>query len=341
MPPPTPVDTVTPMKSASPTAAPRHPSARARALASLSTNVGRPVASAIRARRGKPRQAGMLRVDTSSPPVSMGPPQPTPQATTSPLPPTDAATAITTPKRASGSSVTGVAVRAEATTTPSSSTRPAASLVPPMSIARTTSTPFTLSHPLGNLTAVTAPITTTPSPVGRVSVEEFLAGDWPAGSWLVDGEVVVNDPGFQHQEVVARILRALAAWCDAAPDRGRAGFGGNWIFDPYTLLKPDVWWSAVIPTGNHSDTPPDLAVEVRSPTTWRYDVGKKRQIYGDAGVAELWLVDPPAQSILVWRRPPGMTTFDAVAERAIGDDLTTPLLPGFQLSVDKLFAGSG
>jgi len=188
---------------------------------------------------------------------------------------------------------------------------------------------------------VTAPITTTSSPPGRVSVDEFLTGDYPAGSWLVDGEVVVNDPGFQHQEVVARIYRALATWCDAEPGRGRAGFGGNWVFGPYTLLKPDVWWAALIPTGNHSETPPDLAVEVRSPTTWRYDVGKKRQIYGEAGVAELWLVDPPAQTMLVWRRPAGTVGFDAVAERAPGDDLTTPLLPGFRLSIDDLFAGSG
>jgi Uma2 family endonuclease len=193
-----------------------------------------------------------------------------------------------------------------------------------------------MSHPLDILFSVTAPITTT-----RVSVEEFLAGDWPADSWLVDGEVVVNDPGFQHQEVVARILEALRQWCTAASERGRAGFGGNWIFGPYTLLKPDVWWCAVRPTGNSSDAPPELAVEVRSPTTWRYDVGRKREIYEAAGVVELWLVDPEAATILVWRRPPGADTFDQVSVLGAGDDLSTPVLDGFRLSVDELFAGSG
>jgi len=210
-----------------------------------------------------------------------------------------------------------------------------------MSTASTTSTTLKLSHPVATVVAVTAPITTTSSPLGRVSVEEFLAGDYPAGSWLVDGEVVVNDPGFQHQEVVARILSALREWCDAAPERGRAGFGGNWVFGPYTLLKPDVWWCARKPTGNHSDAPPDLAVEVRSPTTWRYDVGRKREIYEQAGVGELWLVDPPAGTILVWRRTPGRAAFEAVAVVASGDGLTTRLLEGFRLSVDDLFAGSG
>jgi Uma2 family endonuclease len=174
-----------------------------------------------------------------------------------------------------------------------------------------------------------------------VSVEEFLAGDWPADSWLVDGEVVVNDPGFQHQEVVGRIYRALADWCNGASERGRAGFGGNWIFGPYTLLRPDVWWSASVPTGNHRDTPPDLAVEVRSPSTWRDDVGRKRQIYDEAGVAELWLVDPEAETILAWRRPPGAATFDPVVVLGPGDELTTALLDGFRLSIADLFAGSG
>jgi len=198
-----------------------------------------------------------------------------------------------------------------------------------------------MSHPLDILGTVTAPITTTSSPPARVSVEEFLAGDWPADAWLVDGEVVMNDPGFHHQEVVRRILKALGDWCDAGPDRGRAGFGGNWIFGPYTLLRPDVWWSAVIPTGNRSDTPPNLAVEVRSPSTWRHDLGKKRRTYRDAGVAELWLVDPPAATILVHRAVPGTSGFDDALVAGAGDTLTTPLLDGFALSVDDLFAGSG
>ncbi len=188
---------------------------------------------------------------------------------------------------------------------------------------------------------MTAPITTTSPPVGRVSVEEFLAGDWPADAWLIDGEVVMNDPGFHHQEVVGRLYWALAEWCRAGPERGRAGFGGNWIFGPYTLLRPDVWWSAVIPTGNRRDTPPDLAVEVRSPSTWRYDLGRKREIYNEAGVHELWLVDPPAETIVIYRRPPGATGFGPVVVAGAGDTLDTPLLDGFALSVDELFAGSG
>jgi len=187
---------------------------------------------------------------------------------------------------------------------------------------------------------MTAPIMTTSSPPARVSAEEFLAGDWPADSWLVDGEVVMNDPGFQHQEVAARILGALRQWCDGSPGRGRAGFGGNWVMGPFSVLKPDVWWSAHIPTGTRSDTPPDLAVEVRSPGTWRYDLGRKRELYEGVGVTELWLVDPPAATLLVWRRTSGAARFDEVAAFGAGDLVTSPLFGGFNLSVDELFTAT-
>ena len=47
---------------------------------------------------------------------------------------------------------------------------------------------------------------------------------------------------------------------------------------------------------------PDLAVEVRSPSTWRYDVGAKKDGYERHGLPELWLVDTEARSVLVYRR---------------------------------------
>ncbi len=72
------------MKFRSPLAAPTQPSPTARALASLSTNVGRPVSSARRRRRGNSRHAGMFSGETVSPPGAIGPPLPAPTTTSSP-----------------------------------------------------------------------------------------------------------------------------------------------------------------------------------------------------------------------------------------------------------------
>jgi len=176
----------------------------------------------------------------------------------------------------------------------------------------------------------------------RLSIEEFLRGDWPAGAQLIDGEVIVNDPTHRHQRTCKRIIVALDNWTRAGTVRGEVGFGGNWTVAPGQVFKPDVWWTPSerildLDAGRH-DEPPALVVEVRSPGTWRFDVGRKRIVYEEVGVQELWLVDTPASTVLVFRRStPESPEFDADAEFGPGALLTSPLLEGFELGVDELF----
>ena len=56
--------------------------------------------------------------------------------------------------------------------------------------------------------------------------------------------------------------------------------------------------------------------------------------YRDAGTRELWLVDTPASTVLVYRAG----SFGEPAEVGPGEQLTSPLLPGFALPLDELFA---
>jgi Uma2 family endonuclease len=78
-------------------------------------------------------------------------------------------------------------------------------------------------------------------------------------------------------------------------------------------------------------------VEVRSPSTWHVDLGRKRQIYERHGVRELWLVDPPAQSVLVFRRSGGSASFDITTEIGVDETLTSPLLTGFTVPITTVF----
>lgn len=176
-----------------------------------------------------------------------------------------------------------------------------------------------------------------------ISAEEFLAGDWDSDAQLVGGEVVLTDPRLWHQRLVVRIVRALEDWCLASTGRGVAGIGGNWVLGPGEVYKPDAWWVAdedrldLYAVANAGG--PDLAVEVRSPSTWHLDIGPKRSVYEAAGVAELWLVDSPATAVVVLRRSaPKTTVFDRSAEAGPGEVLTSPLLEGFTLAIDELFA---
>jgi Uma2 family endonuclease len=178
----------------------------------------------------------------------------------------------------------------------------------------------------------------------RMLVEDFLGGDVPPHSQLINGEVVVHDPNFRHQRTLGAIFLQLSLWTIAASGRGLAGLGGNWIFGPATSLIPDAWWvpAEQAPTlvGIRSDLPPVLAVEVRSPSTWIRDAGLKLHIYEEGGVQEVWLVDNIANIISVHRRTsPTSATFDVAFDISSGH-LTSPLLPDFELDIAALFAAT-
>lgn len=180
------------------------------------------------------------------------------------------------------------------------------------------------------------------SAITAIGADEYLSGPWQRGSQLVDGEVVVTDPRLRHQELVARVLEALRSWCRSEAGRGLAGIGGNWVLGPGDVYCPDVWWVAdagrLDLDAASNDGGPDLAVEVRSPSTWHLDIGRKRSLYEGAGVAELWLVDTPAAAVIVARRSERRAaTFDESAEHGPGTTLASPLLEGFELAVDALF----
>jgi Uma2 family endonuclease len=178
----------------------------------------------------------------------------------------------------------------------------------------------------------------------RMTADEFLALPWD-GMYceLVEGEVVVEGPANLHQLVLRELFRALDNWACARPGRGSVSWPLDVKLDERNVLGPDLMWygEGRVPA-RHDERPyplPDIAAEARSPSTWRYDIGPKKAAYERAGLPELWLLDTAADEVLVFRRAtPRSPTFDVVLELAIADTLTSPLLPGFALDLETLFA---
>jgi Uma2 family endonuclease len=161
---------------------------------------------------------------------------------------------------------------------------------------------------------------------------------------LIDGVLVVNEPRFLHGVVQRRLATALGAWCDGAPGRGQVSMPIDVVMSEHDVYGPDVVWfrEERVPTDWEAEPEqqpiPDLAVEVRSPGTWRFDTGRKREIYEVGGLPELWLVDTSAETVTVLRRSTaGSPTFDAELVLRAGERVTSPLLPAFALEVGELF----
>jgi Uma2 family endonuclease len=174
-----------------------------------------------------------------------------------------------------------------------------------------------------------------------MTAEEFLRGDERHHSQLIDGEVVANEPNVRHQRISFFLGRRLQDWAESAPGFGEAFIPINVRLDMRQVYGPDASWiadpSRLEAWG--SDGPVDLAVEVRSPSTWHFDIGTKKRFYEERGLPELWLVDTEADVVLVFRRSaPEVAVFDVELELADGEELTSPMLPGFALPVAGVFA---
>lgn len=180
----------------------------------------------------------------------------------------------------------------------------------------------------------------------RMTAEEYLRipEDWRGRrTQLIDGEIVVTEAGWPHQSLCVDLVFALETWKRAGTARGKCMLPLDVQIDHYNVFGPDLlWYAEGRLIGDRRPSPiPDIAVEVRSPSTWRYDVGAKKSRYESAGLPELWLVDTDAKVILIFRRStPKSATFDVAVELAIGDTLTSPQLPGFELALAELFAAA-
>ena len=177
----------------------------------------------------------------------------------------------------------------------------------------------------------------------RLTVEDYYAitveGD---RKQLVDGRIVVNDPKPIHDLLRARLIAELHNWTDAGPGRGLLIAGTDVRIGERNLFNPDTVWISEQhrPANLHAypERIPDLCVEIRSPGTWRYDIGAKKDAYERGGLPELWLVDDRAACVRVFRRSkPDAPTFDVALELGAGDELTSPQLPGFALALERLF----
>lgn len=106
--------------------------------------------------------------------------------------------------------------------------------------------------------------------------------------------------------------------------------------NPDTVRGPDLaFWSItrqpVVPDG-YFEIPPDLAVEVLSPTDRRSDVRAKIKDYLFYGVSVVWLVDPETQTVMVYTGNHRGVEYDT--EDTLDGGVT---LPGFTCRVADFF----
>ena len=160
---------------------------------------------------------------------------------------------------------------------------------------------------------------------------------------IIDGELHVSKaPGLEHQFVCLSLGSALHIW-SMSGDRGRAYSAPGLVFSDDDDVIPDLVWISLDRLGvgrdaaGHITVGPDLAIEVLSPgsTNERRDRESKLALYSRRGVDEYWIVDWRQHTVDVFRRVEGELAL--VATLTDGERITSPLLPGFETDVVKLW----
>lgn len=110
-------------------------------------------------------------------------------------------------------------------------------------------------------------------------------------------------PTEKHQTVVGNLYLVLRRWIDGR-HLGRVYLAPfDTVLSRHDVVQPDLLFVSRARLG--SITPqsvqgaPDLVVEVLSLSTRRRDTKVKVQLYQEAGVREIWLVDPEAEQLEV------------------------------------------
>ena len=147
---------------------------------------------------------------------------------------------------------------------------------------------------------------------------------------LYDGEVyVVPSPLPLHQVVSARLHLAL--------DEYTRAHGGIVLYAPldivlteFDVVQPDLLLFTrerqhLVTLRAVTRHPPDLAIEILSPTTAGNDRGRKLQLLARHAVREYWLVDPEAVRIEVYELTGDR--FVPASHAGPSDVVRSPLLP--------------
>ena len=161
---------------------------------------------------------------------------------------------------------------------------------------------------------------------------------------LIDGELFVTpSPFVRHQRLVLRLSVSIGVHLEAHPDQGEAFTAPlDVVMTPHDVVEPDLFvvlgGQREILTDKHIHGAPALVIEILSPGTRKRDQTLKRQLFDREGVREYWMVDPDRNRVIVHRRAAdGSFPLATTLEAGRGDTLSTPLLPGWGLSLDQLF----
>lgn len=177
----------------------------------------------------------------------------------------------------------------------------------------------------------------------RQTAEEFVESPYSAQkSDLIEGVMILATPASYEHEVLQSFIMLCMGLFVETRSLGRV-FGSNLAYklSNVNVFQPDVSFISRARLQLAREVffpgPPDIAVEIVSPSSRHYDEVEKKINYARFGVSEYWLIDPLTR---------GATFYRLAGDQFIpitSDDnrLRSAVLPGFWLDLEWLFPPAG
>jgi Uma2 family endonuclease len=173
-----------------------------------------------------------------------------------------------------------------------------------------------------------------------MTVEEFesLDDDDRYRHELIKGELLtMPSPKPLHGRVVTNLVFLLSQHVRA----NRLGVvytesGYHLESDPDTVLGPDVSFMSKERIDQSEDSyykePPDVAIEVLSPSNRKGYIERKLAVYLETGTRSVWLVNPKRRTVEV------ISSFNDRRMLHEDDELVDDTVPGFRVKVSEIFS---
>jgi Uma2 family endonuclease len=158
---------------------------------------------------------------------------------------------------------------------------------------------------------------------------------------IIDGEhYVTPSPAVRHQLISGRLFYAIQRYLEEHATGTIFYAPLDALLSEFDIVVPDLVYisneRSRYLTSKNLQGPPDLVIEILSPSTKRRDQILKRDLYERVGVQEYWVVDSVRDMIGVSRRE-SVSAFGPPVEYARTATLTSPLFPSLEMSLDRVF----
>ena len=176
----------------------------------------------------------------------------------------------------------------------------------------------------------------------RYTYADYLKWEGPERYQIINGEVfMMASPSVAHQAILMDLSIQFYSWLRGKPCRVFAAPLDVRLFPEEdnsddTVVQPDllvVCDKDKLGKGSVNG-PPDLAVEIMSPSNSNKEMFYKFQYYLEAGVREYWMIDPEIKKVQVHVYKDGHYISKGYKESAC---IPVAVLPGLEINLESLW----